>query len=198
VTRDEARREGTPEKTGLAAKALLRTPPLPEGSMHPSGCTALASARAHRVCIFLAWFQPRQPPPPSPLLRCSSTLPFISSLFLSHSLDLAPSSRLLSFSPNLLYSHLHRRCPLPPSYPLLRFLTLLYAASPYSLLTFSARPQAYLYLSRLSLFLARSLPSPSDPSRLVPFRTFRFSEAKPYLRIIPPRRGTSYDLYTCV
>jgi len=49
--RGEAQREGCVEKTGVVAKALLRT--AYEGSMYPSGCTALASARAHRVCIFV-------------------------------------------------------------------------------------------------------------------------------------------------
>lgn len=47
----EAQREVREKKIGVATKAPLRT--AYEGSMHPSGCTALVSARAHRVCIFV-------------------------------------------------------------------------------------------------------------------------------------------------
>lgn len=167
--------------------------------MHPSGCTALASARAHRVCIFvcnLAWFHPRQLlflgavalfpsfSPPSSLslsfilltsfpLRLFSRLPSISYIF-------PPACRVsslsvLSFAP---ISHPRRR-------------RVVHGVPLFSLFIFPARPQA-----PLPLFFSRTHPHSSDPPRLTPFRTFTFAEPYPTLRIIPA--AVYRTIYICI
>lgn len=83
--------------------------------MHPSGCTALASARAHHICIFLY---------SGCLVSSSSTLVFRPATpFSRFSLSLLTHSFFFSF-PQSPYFHRHDVATLY-LYPLLRFLTLL-------------------------------------------------------------------------
>lgn len=157
------------KKNGVATKAPLRI--AYEGSMHPSSeCTALASARAHRVCIFvcnLARFHPRQPL----FLRAPFSSLSPSQLFLSLFLSFSLSSFLDPHTSALI-------APLFPSYSLLRFLTLLSNVYTTHVPLFSS----YLPCSahRHSAFTSHTYPHPKDPSRLVPFRTFTFAAAKPF------------------
>lgn len=102
--------------------------------MHPSsGCTALASARAHRICIFVcnpARFHPRQP--------LFLHAPFFS---LSFFLSLSVSAFLSFFFPRSSYFRLHHTVSF--RYILCSDFSPFSAActphvSPYSLLTFPA------------------------------------------------------------
>lgn len=143
--------------------------------MHPSGCTALASASAHRVCIFvcnLARFYPRQP------LFLGAVVPFPPSS-LSHSLSF--------FFPRSPHFRLHHAVSLSRSCSLLRFLTLLddaYTVSPCSLLTFPARLQAPLFHRRPSLLLSSTHVLAPVPTTLLVrsslFAHFCIRKALPY------------------
>lgn len=176
------------EKNGVAAKAPLRT--AYKGSMHPSGCTALASARAHRICIFVcnvAWFHPcRSLFLGTVVLFPSSSLILLISLFL----------RLLSSFLDLPHFRLHRVVSLrlilcsdfaPSSVTRCTWCTLILSLS-------SPRAHRHLFL----VFFAHSPPfqRPSS-SRLFSHFYIRRGKALPYPKN-NPRRGISYDLYTYV
>lgn len=139
--------------------------------MHPSsGCTALASARAHRICIFVcnpARFHPRQP---LFLHAPFFSLSFFFSLCLSFLVFLLPSILVLPPTSHRLF----------PLYSLLRFLTLFSNVYTTRVPLFSS----YLPCSahRHSAFTPHTYPCPKDSPRLVPFRTFTL--AKPTLWII--------------
>lgn len=170
----EARREGTRrKKNGVATKAPLRM--AYEGSMHPSpGCTALASARVHRVCISVcnpARFHPRQP------LFLRAPL-FPRSLSLSRSFS-ASSSLIFFLSPSSSLEIL----VLSPAYRAVSFRHILRSDfSPFSATCIPRVPLFSSYLPcsahRRSSFTSHTYPRPKDPPRLVPFRTFTFAVAK--------------------
>lgn len=124
-TKGKAR--GTREKTGVVAKAPLRTA--------RDQCTR-QSAPPWRVLVRIVYASSYETSSPisslSTLFLHAAAVPFPPPLCLSFSLSHSP----------LIFTFPSESHHLSPSYPLLRFLTLLndvYTVSPYSLLTFPSR-----------------------------------------------------------